>query len=168
MRPMAKDATPNTRRPRFELGVPAVICFQSRSRWRSARDFSPGGVKESYITAMGCERGCARHGDGWPRLNSEKRLSVPQPCGFQARFLRSGRLCRGAVFCPATNPPLTISASEFLVYTVIQSVQNLLSLGTFVVKRFERNSRNKFMPTRPARPTAALVKTRFAPRFALG
>src|SRR5467141_3269442 len=29
MRPMAKAATPNTRRPRFELGVAAVICFQS-------------------------------------------------------------------------------------------------------------------------------------------
>src|SRR5260370_35877718 len=29
MRPMAKDATPNTRWPRFELGVAAVICFQS-------------------------------------------------------------------------------------------------------------------------------------------
>ena len=39
---------------------------------------------------------------------------------------------------------------------------------TFVVRRLERNSRIKLVPTRPARPTAALVKTRFVPRFALG
>jgi hypothetical protein len=46
--------------------------------------------------------------------------------------------------------------------------KSVQSFGTFVVKRFERNSRNKFMPTRPARPTAALENTRLAPRFALG
>ena len=35
-----------------------------------------------------------------------------------------------------------------------------------LVKRFERNSRIKFPPTRPARPTATLLKTRLTPRFA--
>lgn len=46
-------------------------------------------------------------------------------------------------------------------------VHGIRSLGTFVVKRFE-NSRSISPPIRPARPTAALVKTRLAPRFALG
>ena len=39
---------------------------------------------------------------------------------------------------------------------------------TSVDKRLERNSRIKFVPTRPARPTAALVTTVCAPRFAWG
>jgi len=39
---------------------------------------------------------------------------------------------------------------------------------TFVVMRLGKNSRSKFPPTRPARPTAALVKTKCAPRFAWG
>jgi hypothetical protein len=45
--------------------------------------------------------------------------------------------------------------------------QGFQLLGTFVVKRLE-NSRSIFPPIRPARPTAAIVKTRLAPRFALG
>jgi hypothetical protein len=40
--------------------------------------------------------------------------------------------------------------------------------GTFVVKCLGRNSRSKFPPTRPARPTAALLKTRLTPLFACG
>jgi hypothetical protein len=35
--------------------------------------------------------------------------------------------------------------------------------GTFVVKGFQRNSRTKFGPNRPARPRAVLVKTMCAP-----
>ena len=41
------------------------------------------------------------------------------------------------------------------------------SPGTFVIRRFE-NSRSIFPPIRPARPIAALVKTKFGPRFAGG
>ena len=41
------------------------------------------------------------------------------------------------------------------------------SPDTFVVKRFE-NSRSIFPLIRPARPIAALVKTKFGPRFAWG
>jgi hypothetical protein len=49
-----------------------------------------------------------------------------------------------------------------------EHAHGLLFSGTFVVRCFGRNSRSRFPPTRPARPTAALVKTRFAPRFAGG
>ena len=70
------------------------------------------------------------------------------------------------------------SAEQLLVYlrsfsgwlpssVVKQYVHCRPSPCTFVVKRFE-NSRSIFPPIRPARPIAALVKTKFGPRFAWG
>src|ERR1700688_1765731 len=47
-----------------------------------------------------------------------------------------------------------------------QYIHSFPSPDTLVVNLFDRNSRIKLVPILPAKPTAALVKTRFAPRFA--
>jgi DNA-binding LytR/AlgR family response regulator len=60
-----------------------------------------------------------------------------------------------------------LNDSEPRFFVERHHVHGIRSPGTFLVKRFE-NSRSIFPPIRPARPTAALVKTRLAPRFALG
>jgi hypothetical protein len=74
----------------------------------------------------------------------------------------------GPVIFSRHNRPISARSGGIIQSSTTHGVQRFPLRGTLLVKSFERNSRTKFVPTRPARPMAALVKTRFAPRFALG
>ena len=88
--------------------------------------------------------------------------------GVQWEFQKSS--FRSVVRLDANSgEPHVICQLEPFNLTIVKHHDHRLPLsGTFVVKCLGRNSRSKFPPTRPARPTAALLKTRLAPRFACG
>jgi len=113
----------------------------------------------------------------WPASGRQVICSTVKGKRAQSRPGPRKRINIGVTFCGHRAPfqQRTLALSDFRLPDS-QELHLRCSLwlhcsplaGTFVVIRFGRNSRSKFPPTRPARPTAALVKTRCAPRFAWG
>jgi hypothetical protein len=111
-----------------------------------------------------------RHSSGSIFISSNcgiaKRIGTFTACSGSSRRVVSGLLLR---LDANSGEPHVICQLEPFYLTIVKHHDHRLPLsGTFVVKCLGRNSRSKFPPTRPARPTAALLKTRLAPRFACG
>ena len=109
------------------------------------------------------------------QVGNQRRVSAKVALGETFRLaldalrshkLRSFLTLLGIILAVATLVGVMSIVSGLNGY-ISDKVANL-GANAFVVNRFETNSRIKFPPTRPARPTAALLKTRLTPRFAGG
>ena len=82
---------------------------------------------------------------------------------------RGNKLIFGVVEAMCSHARHNLHPRPLLVVILSRHhVHGFPSSGTFVVSRFEKNSRIILAPILPAIPMAALVKTSFAPRSARG